>query len=78
MLKNRGLCDRDSVCKDDPLSFQDQSGEQVIRNFLARQIAGFSADAALPAMQPVPESQTWTMLMTGLVGLGYMARRRKP
>lgn len=75
--KNRALCARDSDCKDDPLTFQDEGGAKVIGNFLGRQIAGFNADPALPALQPVPEPETWALLLAGLFGVFFMARRRK-
>ena len=73
--KNRAECDRDSVCRDDPLTFESESGERVIGNFLGRQIAGFNADPALAAA--VPEPQTWAMFAAGLLALAGLRRRSR-
>lgn len=56
---------------------QDHKNDKLIGNFLGRQIAGFNADPVLPALSPVPEAQTWAMLLAGLLGVGFMARRRQ-
>ncbi len=74
--KHRALCARDSDCRDDPLGFQDAGGEPVVGRFLGRQIAGFNADPALAAA--VPEPQTWALMLAGLAGLVFLARRRAP
>lgn len=72
----RAFCASGS-CREDPEDYQVDKKVQVIGNFLGRQIAGFNADPALPAMQPVPEPQTWAMLPAGLIGVGFVARRRR-
>lgn len=72
--KNRAVCARDSVCDDDPQRFETETGQQVIGNFLGRQIAGFNADPALAAA--VPEPQTWAMFAAGLLALAGLQRRR--
>lgn len=73
--KNRAACDRDSVCRDDPLTFESESGDRVIGNFLGRQIAGFNADPAMAAA--VPEPQTWAMFAAGLLALAGLRRRSR-
>ena len=73
--KNRAECGRDSVCRDDPLTFESASGERVVGHFLGRQIAGFNADPAMAAA--VPEPQTWAMFAAGLLALVGMRRRSR-
>lgn len=73
--KNRAECARDSRCIDDPLTFQADGNAPVVGNFIGRQIAGFNADPALAA--PVPEPQTWAMLLTGLLAIGALQRRSR-
>lgn len=72
----RAFCASGS-CRGKPEDYQIDNNEQVIGNFLGRQIAGFNADPALPALSPVPEAQTWAMLLAGLIGVGFVARRRE-
>jgi hypothetical protein len=31
-----------------------------------------------PAVAPVPEPETWAMMLTGFAGLGLMMRSRRP
>jgi hypothetical protein len=72
--KSRAVCARDSHCDNDPLTFESESGQKVVGNFLGRQIAGFNADPALAAA--VPEPQTWAMFAAGLLAIGGLRRRR--
>lgn len=74
--KNRAECDRDSTCRDDPLTFEKQKEVQVVGRFLGRQIAGFNADPANLPVAVVPEPQTWALFGAGLLMLGRLARRR--
>lgn len=53
----------------------ERSGLRV-GEFVGRQIAGFNAVQPLAA--PIPEPQTWAMMLAGLVGMGFMVRRRQP
>jgi len=73
--KNRAECGRDRDCREDPLTFESESGERVVGNFLGRQIAGFNADPALAAA--VPEPQTWAMFAAGLLALAGLRRRSR-
>lgn len=71
--RNRAICARDSHCDDDPETFESETGQKVIGNFLGRQIAGFNADPVLAAA--VPEPQTWAMFAAGLLAIGALRRR---
>jgi hypothetical protein len=72
----RALCASGS-CRTDPEDYQIDKDVKVIGNFLGRQIAGFNADPALPALLPVPEPQTWATLLAGLLSIAFIARRRR-
>jgi len=76
--KNRAVCARDSHCDNDPITFESETGEKVVGNFLGRQIAGFNADPQnLPLAAAVREPQTWAMLAAGLLAIGGLRRRRR-
>ena len=42
------------------------------------QITDFSPENATLAVTPVPEPATWAMLLVGFLGIGAVARRRRP
>lgn len=43
--------------------------------YVGAQMAGFNA--VQPALAPVPEPQTWALMLAGLVGIGRLAQRRR-
>jgi len=52
-------------------------GQRQNLSFVGQQIAGFNANEVAPP--PVPEPQTWAMLLAGLLGLGWRSRlSRRP
>ena len=52
-------------------------GQRQNLSFVGQQIAGFNANEVAPP--PVPEPQTWAMLLAGLLGLGWRGRlSRRP
>lgn len=49
-------------------------GQRRNLSFVGQQIAGFNANEMAPP--PVPEPQTWALMLAGLLGLGWRGTRR--
>ena len=63
------LCD--NACEQDPTGALLGQHASFVGNFVGAQMAGFNVDAA-----PVPEPQTWALLLSGLAFFGARLRRR--
>ncbi|MBL8486211.1 MAG: PEP-CTERM sorting domain-containing protein [Rhodocyclaceae bacterium] len=62
----------------DPMKEQFPVGDtlnEFVGDYLGEQIAGFNADQ--PLMAPVPEPETYAMMLAGLGMLGAATRRRR-
>lgn len=55
----------DTACENDPL------GLHLVGEFVGAQMAGYNIEAAAP----VPEPQTWALMLAGLAAVGMRARR---
>ena len=58
-------------------AFNGRIGSLIPTGFVALDSAGFTNSSILPALDPVPEAETYAMLLAGLGLLGFMARRRR-
>lgn len=60
----------------DPLKSQEPVGNtlnEFVGDFVGQQIAGFNANE----VAPIPEPETWALMLAGLAVLGRLARRRR-
>ena len=50
---------------------------QVAGNIFGKPASSFSGNVSLTALSPVPEPETYAMMLAGLGMVGFAARRRK-